>query len=144
MLTSKHAAFAKENSPRYLDYKNRPAVLTEAEQRYFQQTVADVLSAVGIEIPVYMCDQEGFPGSCGDALGIHWRSVDGCDEFITIDNYFIHESYEVAFNGAYDLNNGETLAKVICHELAHIKYQRHTKYHAELTAQYVARVEAAA
>lgn len=143
MLNNKHAAQAKENNPGYRDYKNRPTALTEAEQRYFQQTVAQVLAATGIEIPVYMCDQEAFPGSLGNALGIHWRSVEGNDEFITIDNYFIHESYEVAFNGAYDLN-GETLAEVICHELAHIRYQRHTKYHEALTAQYIAMVEAAA
>lgn len=143
MLTDKHAAFAKENNPGYRDFKNRPAILTEAEQTYFRQTVARVLAAVGIEIPVYMCDQEGFPGTSGDALGIHWRKNDGSEEFITIDNYFIHESYEVAFNGAYDLN-GETLAEVICHELAHIRYQRHTRYHAALTAQYIAMVEQAA
>lgn len=140
MLSYKHAAIAKENSPGYRDFRNRPTYLTEAEQRYFQQTVAQVLAATGIVIPVYMCDQEQFPGSSGDALGIHWRSVEGDDEFITIDNYFIHESYEVAFNGAYDLN-GETLAEVICHELAHIRYQRHTKYHAALTAQYIDMVE---
>lgn len=144
MLTYKHAAIAKENNPGYRDFRNRPTTLTEAEQSYFWQTVAQVLAATGIEIPVYMCDQESFPGSRGDALGIHWRSVEGNDEFITIDNYFIHESYEVAFNGAYDLNNGETLASVICHELAHIRYQRHTKYHAALTAQYIAMVEMAA
>lgn len=143
MLTSKHAALAKENNPGYRDFRNRPTVLTEAEQTYFRQTVARVLAATGIAIPVYMCDQESFPGSLGDALGIHWRSVEGNDEFITIDNYFIHESYEVTFNGAYDLN-GETLAEVICHELAHIRYQRHTKYHAALTAQYIAMLEMAA
>ena len=141
MLSYEHAAFAKENNPCYSDFRDRPAALTEAEQSYFRQTVEKVLSILGIEIPVYMCDQERFPGSRGDALGIHWKNAEG-DEFITIDNYFIHEAYEVAFHGAYDLN-GETLETVLCHELAHIRYQRHNKYHAELTEQYIDTVEKA-
>lgn len=135
MLTQEHAAMAKANTPEYTDYANRPVKLTEAEQRYFWDTVSNVLSAVSINIPVYMCDHEQFPGDCENALGMHWKNAEG-DEFITIDNFFIHECYEVAFNGAYDIN-GEDLVSVLCHELAHIRCQRHTKYHEELTEKYI-------
>lgn len=131
-----NAMLAKSNKPEYTDYKNRQVALTDAEQDYFRQTVADVLRALEIEIPVYMCDHEKLPGNAGDALGMHWAAIEGEDEFITIDNYFIHEAYEVKYCGAYDLN-GETLESVICHEVAHMKYIRHTKYHAELTARYI-------
>lgn len=126
---------AKSNKPDYTDYKNRPVALTDAEQAYFRQTVADVLRALEIEIPFYMCDHEKLPGA-GDALGMHWAAIEGDDEFITIDNFFIHEAYEVAFCGGFDMT-GETLANVLCHELAHMKYSRHTKYHAALTARYI-------
>lgn len=135
MLNQEHAAMAKANTPEYTDYANRPIKLTEAEQRYFRDTVFNVLFAVSINIPVYMCDHERLPGDCENALGMHWKNAEG-DEFITIDNYFIHECYEVAFNGAYDIN-GEDLVSVLCHELAHIHYRRHTKYHEELTEKYI-------
>lgn len=131
---------------RYTDYHGRTIELTAEELGYFRQTVANVLAATGIDIPVHCCDHEKLPGTNSDALGVHWRSIDGADEFITIDNYFIHEAYAVAFLNAFDLN-GETLTTVLCHELAHIRYQRHTRYHAALTAQYIDmcnRMEAAA
>lgn len=138
MLTKEYAAMAKANTPEYTDYANRPFELTRAEQKYFWENVSKVLFAVSINIPVYMCDHEQFPGDAQDALGMHWKNAEG-DEFITIDNFFIHECYEVAFNGAYDIN-GEDLVSVLCHELAHIRYQRHTKYHAELTEKYIGMV----
>lgn len=135
MLTKEHAAIAKANTPEYTDYANREIELTRAEQRYFWDTVSKVLFAVSININVYMCDHERLPGDCENALGMHWKNAEG-DEFITIDNFFIHECYEVAFNGAYDIN-GEDLVSVLCHELAHIRYRRHTKYHEELTEKYI-------
>lgn len=141
MLTKEQAAIAKENSPEYTDCYYKPTALTSEEQKFFWETVAKVLSATEIQIPVYMCDHEKLPGKNEDALGLHWKNADG-DEFITIDNYFIHECYEVAFNGAYSIDN-EDLVSVLCHELAHIRYQRHSRYHEELTEKYIAVVKEA-
>lgn len=138
MLTNKQAEFAKTNNPTYSDFRNEKTELTAKELGFFWDTAEKVLSALGIEIPVYICDHEAFEGSSANALGMHWKSED--DEFITIDNYFIHECYEVAFHGAYSID-GEDLVSVLCHELAHIKYRRHTKYHAELTEVYINHVK---
>lgn len=138
MLTAEHAAVAKANVTKYTDYAGRWCELTEAEQAYFRTIVFKVLNAVDINIPVYTCDHEPLPG-CENALGMHWKNEEG-DEFITIDTFFIHECYDVAFNGAYNIN-GEDLVSVLCHELAHIRYRRHTKYHAELTEKLIAIVE---
>lgn len=139
MLSAFYAAIAKENRTNYLDYRDNICNLTEAEQSWFRETVAKVLATVGIQIPVHMCDHEPLPGVDSDALGIHWKNAEG-DEFITIDNWFIHNAYEVKFNGAYDID-GETLESVLCHELAHIRYRRHTKYHEALTEYYISLVE---
>lgn len=146
MKTISHRCMKLATGNSYTDYHGQTTELTAQELDYFRQTVTNVLAATGIGIPVYCCDHEKLPGTTGDALGVHWRSIDGADEFITIDNYFIHEAYAVAFLDAFDLN-GETLTTVLCHELAHIRYQRHTRYHAALTAQYIDqcnRMEAAA
>ena len=143
MLDSRYAQIALSDSPTYRDMRKDPAALTENEQAWFRATVAQVKRALDVEIPVYMCDQERLPGSCADALGIHWVSADGMDEFITVDNYFIHECYEAAFHGAHMLGD-ENLVSVLCHEIAHMRYQRHTKYHAALTQKYIRAVEASA
>lgn len=143
MLEESYAKMAKENKPEYFDICNRPATLTDAEQAYFQETVALVKNALGVEIPVYMFNQEILPGSAADALGVHWMNENSKDEFITIDNYFIHECYEAAFHGAY-LFEDENLVSVLCHEIAHMRYQRHTKYHANLTQKYINQVAAQA
>lgn len=128
---------AKQFGPEYTDFRNRPAVLTAEEQEYFRQTVKRVMEATSKSIPVHMSDHERLPGNNQDALGIHWRNEeDSADEFITIDCYFIHECHQVEFFDAYDLN-GESLVSVICHELAHMKYSRHTKYHQALTEEYI-------
>lgn len=129
-----HRALVQSLGNTYTDIFNHTVSLTASEQEYFRTTVTAVLAATGMTIPVYTCDHEKLPSNCCDALGIHWRREDGGDEFITVDNYYIHEAYAVAYRGAFDLT-GETLVSVLCHELAHIRYQRHTKYHAALTAQ---------
>lgn len=134
MATKEQANTAKKNSPEYTDCYDNPTSLTSKEQKFFRDTVSNVLSATGIQITVYMCDHEKFKGY-EDPLGMHWKNADG-DEFITIDNYFIHECCEVAFNGAYSIET-EDLVSVLCHELAHIRYQRHNKYHTKLTKKYI-------
>lgn len=143
MMSEKFARMAKENKPEYFDIRNNPAALTDAEQAYFQENVALVKNALGVEIPVYMFNQEILPGSAANALGIHWMNANSKDEFITVDNYFIHECYEAAFHGAFLLEE-ENLVSVLCHEIAHMRYQRHTKYHANLTKKYISQVAAQA
>lgn len=138
ILTSSDAAFAKSNIPTYSDYKGYACVLTMEERDYFRQTVENVLDKLHIDIDVYMCDHEQL-GGYEDALGMHWKNGEG-DEFITIDTYTIHDFFEVAFHGAYDLT-GENLVSVLCHELAHIRYERHSKYHECLTERYIRLVE---
>lgn len=139
MLGEKFARMAKENKPEYFDIWNNPATLTDAEQAYFHQTVALVKNAIGVEIPIYMFNQEILPGSAANALGIHWINENTKNEFITVDNYFIHECYEAAFHDAFMLGT-ENLISVLCHEIAHMRYQRHTKYHANLTKKYITQV----
>lgn len=136
MLNEKNAAFAKTGAATYLDFRNNTVSLADEELAYFYQEVSDVLAATGIDIPVYPCDHEQLPHPQSEALGIHWLSADHDDEFITIDNLFIHEAYEAAFSGAFNMH-GETLVSVLCHELAHIHYRRHSKWHADLTARYI-------
>lgn len=121
---------------KYLDECNRPAVLTEAEQEFFLETVATVLRATGVSVAVVTADHEALPGDRANALGIHWAATDGSHEFITLDCYFIHERYGVERCGQYAIEP-QSLADVLCHELAHMRYQRHTKYHAALTAHYI-------
>ena len=139
MLSAEYAAIAKENRTSYTDCKNNICHLTGIERAWFRETVAAVLAIVRIKIPVYMCDHEPLPGIHSDALGLHWKNAMG-DEFITIDNWFIHNAFEVKFNGAYDIDD-ETLESVLYHELAHIKYSRHTKWHEQLTEYYISLVE---
>jgi hypothetical protein len=131
---SNPAAFGIGRS--FTDEYNRPATLTESEVQYFDSTVKKVLSATGFDIPVFTADHDKLEGKHRDALGVHVKAFDGSEEFIMVDCYFVHESYRAAFEGAYDLN-GISLLEVLCHEVAHIKYSRHSKYHAALTAAYV-------
>lgn len=120
----------------YLDERNRPVVLTDEEKAFFLMTAANVIYATRQGVNVLPADHERLPAHARDALGIHWCSLDSSSEFITIDCYFIHERYRVERCGDYALES-QTLAEVICHELAHMRYKNHTKYHAALTAQYV-------
>lgn len=122
----------------YSDVYGRPAMLTDAEIEFFKAAVDKVLAATGLRIEVETQNHERLDGKCGDAMGIHWKSAD--DEFITIDTEFVHDMYTVAHGNNWHLSilyDHETLESVICHELAHMKYRRHTKYHANLTAKYV-------
>lgn len=123
----------------YTDYKNRVCYLTNEELTYFKNSVEKVLSAVGVSIPVYTYNHEILPDTRSNALGIHWKHTENKDEFITIDNFFIHECYGTEFEGKYNIT-GETLVSVLCHELAHMKYRNHNKYHAALTAKYIAMI----
>ena len=122
----------------YSDVCGCPAMLTDDEIRFFEAAVRKVLAATGLKIEIETQNHEMLDGKCGSAMGIHWKSAD--DEFITIDTEFVHDMYMVEHGDKWYLSllyDHETLESVICHELAHMRYRNHTKYHAELTAQSV-------
>lgn len=122
----------------YSDERDRAAKLTPDELRFFRDTVIRARKATGIVVRIATLDHEELPGH-EEALGICWKGANG-DMSITIDNYFIHECF-LATQGFPTIET-QTLTDVICHELAHLRYWRHTKWHAALTAQYVKMVEA--
>ena len=122
----------------YSDIYGRPAILTDDEIAFFNEAVEKVLAATGLRIEIETQNHEKLDGKFGSAMGIHWKSAD--DEFITIDTEFVHDMYTVEHGDKWYMSmlyDHETLESVICHELAHMRYKNHTKYHAELTAQYV-------
>ncbi len=135
---SDNSRMARKFGHDYSDVYGRPAMLTEDEIDFFNAAVSKVLDATGLTIEIETQNHEMLDGKCGSAMGIHWKSAD--DEFITIDTEFVHDMYMVEHGDKWYLStlyDHETLESVICHELAHIRYRNHTKYHAELTAQYV-------
>lgn len=122
----------------YEDFNGFYVSLTNEEITWFFGVVADVLNATGISIIVTPCDHERIAGNT-EALGLYWW-VDGegqSHNFISIDTYFIHERYGVEVEGKHSIEP-QTLAEVICHELAHRLSHCHTKKHAALTLQYIA------
>lgn len=128
----------------YTDNYDRPTQLTPAEIEFFQETVAAALNATGLRIHIWTRDHEQVAGH-ENALGIYYGDrSDPTYEFITIDNYFIHERYKIEREGYPWVLVPETLLSVICHELAHMGYRYHNKYHAALTQLLLDRVNAAA
>lgn len=132
-------------SKEYLDAYGRPTLLTEAELEYFNQTVAQVRNALGVQIEVLCRDHEReLPAKHREALGLFYTSDPknpSADCFITIDNYFIHECYEEKHAGKLNLS-GQSLTEVICHEIAHMSKFRHGKGHKDLTQEFLRAVEA--
>lgn len=138
IITGEEIPVDAEISVIYTDYKDNEIALTDDEIKYFKATAEKALYKTGINIPVYPSNHERLNGKHSEALGIHWKSIDGKQEFITIDTFFIHDCYRTEVEGwKYNIEE-ETLIGCICHELAHIKYRRHTKYHTALTEEYKA------
>lgn len=132
-------------STEYLNAYGRPTHLTEAELAYFNQTVAQVRNALGVQIEISNRDHEReLPAKHREALGLFYTSDPknpAADSFITIDNYFIHECYEEKYADKLNLS-GQSFTEVICHEIAHMSKFRHGKGHKELTQELMNRVEA--
>lgn len=128
----------------YLDLRDNPTTLTQAELDYFHQTADMVRAALGIQVEIVNRNHEELDGKHKEALGVFYTSDPKnptMDCFISIDNYFIHECYDQKFNGGWHLNF-ETLEGVMCHEIAHMTKFRHCKSHTSLTEEYLRRVEA--
>ena len=84
----------------YTDERNQPAKLMPDEVAYFDHIAALALAVTGAKINIYTRDHESIEGS-RNALGLYWWSDDLDDQFITIDNYFIHECYRAEVLGRY-------------------------------------------
>lgn len=123
----------------YTDEYGRLCWLKPLELAYFQAAVDLVLAATGISIQVEARDHDLVPGH-ENALGIFYRTTEDLT-WITVDTYFIHERYRWEAEGRHTIEQ-ETLVSVLCHELAHIRYARHTRHHAALTAHYIGIVQA--
>lgn len=120
----------------YLDMYNNPAWLTEEELSFFNDTADHIKRILGVSIKIVPSNHEQVPGH-EEALGLYHYNDE--NEFITIDNYFIHECYMAERCGGFAIE-AQTLSDVICHEIAHRRYHRHTKYHAALTREYIEQV----
>jgi len=102
------------------------------EQEYFNSTVKKVLTQIEctLKINITILDHNTLKGQHKNALGICWS--DNNNYYITIDEFFVHECYTYfildSICSTWELN-GQTLEKVICHELAHIQQWNHCKKH---------------
>ena len=111
------------------------------EQEYFDLTVIKVLKQTGYptEISITILDHNTLDSKkAKEAYGICFKNDNG-NFSITIDEYFVAECYDYFVKNSkfstWALNDGRTLEKVICHELAHtIKGAwNHGKKHTALT-----------
>ena len=132
-------------SDTYSDLYGNIVSLTREELDYFHSTAARIQSILGTNVPIYNRDHDELKGRRREALGLFY-SEDPKDPaaecFITIDNYFIHECFEVEYHGAFRVEP-QRLEDVICHELAHREKFRHGKGHTALTQKYEAAIEQA-
>jgi len=121
--------------------------MTISMQEYFNNTVQKVLSSIGctMEIPITILDHETLKGKDKYALGLCWKDEVNNTYNITIDEFFVKECYlyfelNSIVGLTWELGSGDTLEHVICHELAHVEYWRHSKKHTELTNRLLAKV----
>ena len=128
---------AKQSDTTYTDAGYHVHMLTVAEVAYFNSIAQAAIASAGVDIEIVTRDLEKVHGQ-ENSLGAYWYAVDGSKSFITIDNYHIHDRYEIEVLGKKDYFHEISLAETICHELAHTQYHNHTKGHAALTASFLA------
>jgi len=97
-------------------------------QEYFDSTVQKVLSEIGctMNIDITMIDFDSIKNlpkkAKNQAIGICWQNEFG-QYRINIDEFFVVECYKYfvldSQISTWELCEGETLERVICHELAH-------------------------
>lgn len=132
----------------FTDYKNRPTELTEAELEWFFSVVDKAKKVTGCTVDIIPWDHDQCRKEDRDALGLTWTKDPkntlgaGVDTFITIDNYFIDEAYNVIFGKGFRIE-WETLEHVIAHEIAHLTVWRHGKKHTALTEELYRQIMAA-
>lgn len=130
---------------KYLDFENKESELTESELQWFYSIVNrfyNLPEASGIEI--VNRNHEELSGKDKEAYGLFWTVEPNnikAESFITIDNFFIHEMYDVVFNGAFNCAF-ETLESCIAHEIAHRFKFRHCKTHSKITSEILEKYQA--
>ena len=128
----------------YSDLYGDPVSLTPEEKAFFREKVHFILNVLGLDVEIVNRDHEqDLSGKSKEALGCFYTDAPNSptqDCFITVDNYFIHERYEVECMGGYSIEP-QSLTDVICHELAHREKFRHGKGHRKMTEELVAKVK---
>jgi hypothetical protein len=119
------------------------------QQEYFDFTVKKVLKSIectlGNRVNFEMIDFETESDSKLKNHGLGYCQNNNDNTYsIKIDEFFVSECYKYfvldQFWSTWELV-GETLEKVICHELAHIQEWNHSKKHTELTNRLINKVE---
>jgi len=132
----------------FTDYRNRPTQLTDEELSWFRSVVEKARRATGCTVDIIPYDHDLYIGKSRDALGCciteNPKNMlgEGVDTYITIDCYFIDECWRHEFLGDY-LIAGDTLEKVLAHEIAHLTVWRHGKKHTALTERLLEQIQAA-
>ena len=132
----------------YLDYRNRPTQLTVEELNWFRSVVEKARRATGCTVDIIPYDHDLYPSKHRDALGCCITEDptnqlgEGVETYITIDCYFIDETYREAVNGDWTLED-QTLEEVLAHEIAHLTVWRHGKKHTDLSEKLLAQIQAA-
>lgn len=114
----------------------------QSVQEYFDSTVQKVLFEIGcaMDISITMVDfdtiKELPQKAKNKAVGLCWKNEFNLHR-INIDEFFVEECYKYfvldSKISTWELCEGETLERVICHELTHTQFWNHTKKHTELT-----------
>lgn len=127
----------------YLDHLDRPTELTVEELSWFRETVQSAKEKTGYTAAdIIAYDHEKIRGH-ENALGIcHTDNRENpldpdAETQITIDCWFIHECYEVLFHNGYSFSFS-TIEETIAHELAHLTYWRHGRWHSRQTMRFLA------
>lgn len=118
-------------------------MLTKQEKEYFENIVSDIKQKLNITIPIFAHNHEEVEGH-ENALGIAYADENKNVYQVTIDEFFIHECYcdhrwNQGLRGAncWPKLEPESLEELICHEIAHIKYFRHGRWHKRETERLI-------
>lgn len=129
----------------YSDCYDREQRLTDDEITWFETSVSEILAKLGTNIEVYIRDHEKISNTReSNATALYCYTLDGSDEFITVDAYIVHDLFKIE-HGAHTWLSGlytgdeRSLATIICHELTHRRYHRHDRYHRKLTDELISK-----
>jgi hypothetical protein len=119
-------------------------LLNVEQSQYFENIVNPIINKFNVSIPIIPFDHDTLTDKSKEALGSAWSYDKKTVYQITIDEYFIYECYcdhmwnqGIRKKGYYPKLEKQSLAEVICHEIAHMTYWRHGKKHTELTQQLI-------
>ena len=125
----------------YTNFENQVQSLTVEEINWFN-SIVDIFTNLdkckNLKVNIIHSDHEQYNSKKEqEALGLFYTNKPNIIEtlnFISIDNFFIHECYETIFNNKYNLS-GSTLEKTLAHEFAHCYQFRHCKRHNKITQE---------